>query len=88
MIGLISTSAWAQQRGEIVEIGQATTTTTLSPIYTPKNYSYSQQLYTAEEIGASGTISSIAFHWASIRTTTNGLPLRLTRLLSMTAVII
>lgn len=64
MIGLISTSAWAQQRGEIVEIGQATTTTTLSPIYTPKNYSYSQQLYTAEEIGASGTISSIAFHWA------------------------
>ena len=64
MIGLISASAWAQQRGEIVEIGQATTTTTLSPIYTPMNYSYSQQLYTAEEIGASGTINSIAFHWA------------------------
>lgn len=60
MIGLISASAWAQQRGEIVEIGQATTTTTLSPIYTPMNYSYSQQLYTAEEIGASGTINSIA----------------------------
>lgn len=64
MISFLSTSALAQERGEIVEIGQATTTTTLSPIYTPKNYSYTQQLYTAEEIGASGSITSIAFHWA------------------------
>ena len=64
MIGLFSASVLAQGGGEIVEIGQATTTTTLSPIYTPMNYSYTQQLYTAEEIGASGTITSIAFHWA------------------------
>ena len=64
MIGLFSASVLAQGGGEIVEIGQATTTTTLSPIYTPKNYSYTQQLYTAEEIGASGSITSIAFHWA------------------------
>ena len=64
MIGMFSASAWAQGGGEIVEIGQATTTTTLSPIYTPKNYSFTQQLYTAEEIGTDGTITSIAFHWA------------------------
>ena len=62
MIGLFSTLALAQ--GETIEIGQATTTTTLSPIYTPKNYSFTQQLYTAEEIGTDGTITSIAFHWA------------------------
>ena len=64
IISFLSTTAFAQSRSEIVEIGQATTTTTLSPIYTPKNYSYTQQLYTAEEIGASGSITSIAFHWA------------------------
>ena len=62
MIGFLSVSALAQ--GETIEIGQATTATTLSPIYTPKNYSFTQQLYTAEEIGTDGTITSIAFHWA------------------------
>ncbi len=64
MIGLFSASVLAQGGGEIVEIGTATTGTTLSPIYTPKNYSFTQQLYTAEEIGTDGTITSIAFHWA------------------------
>lgn len=49
MIGFLSAPVLAQGRGEIVEIGQATTGTTLSPIYTPKNYSFTQQLYTAEE---------------------------------------
>ena len=62
MIGLISFSALAQ--GETIEIGQATTATTLAPIYTPHDYSVTQQLYTAEEIGTDGTITSIAFHWA------------------------
>lgn len=64
MIGLFSASVLAQGGGEIVEIGTATTGTTLSPIYTPNNYSFTQQLYTAEEIGTDGTITSIAFHWA------------------------
>ena len=64
MIGMFSASVLAQGGGEIVEIGTATTGTTLSPIYTPKNYSFTQQLYTAEEIGTDGTITSIAFHWA------------------------
>ena len=64
MIGMLSAPVLAQGRGEIVEIGQATTGTTLSPIYTPKNYSFTQQLYTAEEIGTDGTITNIAFHWA------------------------
>ena len=62
MIGLFSVSVLAQ--GETIEIGQATTITTLSPIYTPKNYSFTQQLYTAEEIGTDGAITNIAFHWA------------------------
>ena len=62
MIGLFSVSALAQ--GETIEIGQATTATTLAPIYTPHDYSATQQLYTAEEIGTDGTITSIAFHWA------------------------
>lgn len=62
IIGLISISALAQ--GETIEIGQATTATTLAPIYTPHDYSVTQQLYTAEEIGTDGTITSIAFHWA------------------------
>ncbi len=61
---MFSASVLAQGGGEIVEIGTATTGTTLSPIYTPKNYSFTQQLYTAEEIGTDGTITSIAFHWA------------------------
>lgn len=64
MIGLFSISTFAQGGGEIVEIGQATTITTLAPIYTPHDYSVTQQLYTAEEIGTNGTITSIAFHWA------------------------
>lgn len=64
MMGLFLASAVAQGQTEVVEIGEATTTTTLAPIYTPHDYSYTQQLYTAEEIGASGTITSIAFHWA------------------------
>lgn len=61
-IGLFSVSVLAQ--GETIEIGQATTATTLAPIYTPHDYSATQQLYTAEEIGTDGTITSIAFHWA------------------------
>lgn len=64
MIVFLSVPVFAQGGGEIVEIGQATTKTTLSPIYTPKNYSFTQQLYTAEEIGTDGIITSIAFHWA------------------------
>lgn len=64
MMGLFWASAAAQGQTEVVEIGEAATTTTLAPIYTPHDYSFTQQLYTAEEIGASGTITSIAFHWA------------------------
>ena len=70
MIGILSTSALAQ---EVVEIGQATTTTTLAPIYTPHDYSFTQQIYTAEEIGTDGTISSIAFHYAYTESKTFGI---------------
>ena len=62
MMKFLSVSAFAQ--GESIEIGQGTSKTTLAPIYTPHDHSVSQQLYTAEEIGTDGTITSIAFHWA------------------------
>ena len=47
-----------------VEIGEFTTTTTNTylPSYNYYNYSLTQQIYTAEEIGSAGTINWIAFY--------------------------
>ena len=42
-------------------IGQATSTNTLLPSYSYYNYSLSQQIYTADEIGGAGQIISVAF---------------------------
>ena len=47
--------------GEIVEIGEQTGTNQYLPTYSTYNYSLTQQIYTADEIGMSGTINSIAF---------------------------
>ena len=44
-----------------VTIGSGTATNSVLPSYFFYNYSLSQQIYTAEEIGRGGTISSIAF---------------------------
>ena len=67
MIGLISLSAKAQ-RGEVIEIGEGTSTTNEAPIATYYNYSLTEMIYTAEDIenagGGAGTISSIGFHYA------------------------
>ena len=47
----------------VVEVGDTTSTTnnTYLPGYNYYNYSYTQQIYTASEIGMAGTITSIAF---------------------------
>ena len=46
---------------QAIEIGEGTTTNTYLPSYSFYNYTLSQQIYTAEEIGMAGTINSIAF---------------------------
>ena len=49
-------------KADIVEIGTGgTTNNQYLPGYNYYNYSYTQQIYTAEEIGTPGTINSIAF---------------------------
>ena len=50
-------------RAEIVEIGVGgTATNSYIPIYEFYNYSITQQIYTADEIGMAGTINSVAFY--------------------------
>ena len=50
-------------RADVVEIGDGgTTTNSYLPSYSFYNYSLSQQIYTAAEIGTAGTINSIAFY--------------------------
>ena len=59
MIGMFSVPL----RAEEVTIGSGTTTTNLAPIYTYFNYSLTQQIYSADEIGTGGTINSIGFKY-------------------------
>ena len=56
---------WAANAQETVTIGDGTATDYYTPIGTYYNYSITEQLYTAEEIGMAGTISSIGFSYAS-----------------------
>ena len=58
---------WASRAQEIVTIGSSTSTTTqyTLPVNMYFNYSLTQQLYTADEIGMAGTISSIAFEYTN-----------------------
>ena len=56
-------------RAEIVTIGSGDATNNYLPSYSFYNYSLTQQIYTADEIGFAGTISSIAFYNAgSVKT--------------------
>ena len=51
-------------KAEIVEIGVGgTSTNSYLPNYEFYNYSLTQQIYTADEIGTAGTINSIAFYY-------------------------
>ena len=47
---------------QAVEIGTASTTNSYLPTYNYYNYSFTEQIYTAQEIGMAGTINSIAFY--------------------------
>lgn len=59
MIGLFSVPL----RADEIQIGSGTDKSLYLPSYSYYNYSISQQIYTAEELGgASGSISSIAFY--------------------------
>ena len=48
-------------RAEVVTIGSGDGTSSYLPTYSYYNYSLTQQIYTADEIGRAGTIGSIAF---------------------------
>ena len=47
---------------QAVEIGTGTATNSYLPTYNYYNYSFTEQIYTADEIGTAGTINSIAFY--------------------------
>ena len=58
-------------KAEVVEIGVGgTSTNSYLPNYEFYNYSLTQQIYTADEIGTAGTINSIAFYYAGTTTRT------------------
>lgn len=52
---------------EAVTIGNGTTDLTYVPAYSTYDYSYSQQIYTADEIGGAGIINSIAFEISGVK---------------------
>lgn len=61
---LLCFACWGLARAEIVEIGDDTTAGNNTPIGTYYNYSFTEQLYLADEIGMAGTINSIGFDYA------------------------
>lgn len=67
MIGWLSLPAQAQTGSgnrELIEIGTGTSTTYEAPVNTYYKYSLTEMIYTSDEIGTGGTISSIGFHYA------------------------
>ncbi len=68
MLGLGSWQASAQQ---IVEIGTGTSTTSNTPFNSLWGYSFVEQIYTAEEIDMTGSITSISFNNSSSGQTNN-----------------
>ena len=57
---------FAAQAQQTVEIGDGTSTSNQVPIGTYYNYSITEMLYTSDEIGMAGTISSISFYYMGI----------------------
>ncbi len=66
MLAALMLVPFASQAQVIVEIGESTSTTTQYslPVNMYFNYSLTQQIFTADEIGVAGTINSIAFEYA------------------------
>ena len=56
---------WITQAQQTVTIGDGTSAGYYTPIGTYYNYSITEQLYTADEIGTAGTIQSISFSYAA-----------------------
>ena len=57
---------WAANAQTTVTIGDGTATSNTNPIGTYYNYSITEQLYTADEIGMAGTITSVSFYYMGI----------------------
>ena len=53
---------WAANAQQTVTIGDATTSNPTLPVHMVYTYSVTQQIYTADEIGMAGNITSIAFY--------------------------
>lgn len=61
LVALFATTAsWAQDG--VITVGSSSRATGYLPCYPNNTYSMSQQIYTSEEIGQSGLITSIAFY--------------------------
>ena len=58
---------------EDITVGSGTSTNSYIPTYTYYNYSLTQQIYTADEIGNAGTITAIAFKVSNSKSTTRTL---------------
>ena len=58
---------------EEVTVGSGTSTNNYLPTYAYYNYSLTQQIYTAEEIGGAGSITAIAFKVSNSKSTTRTL---------------
>lgn len=52
---------------ETITIGTGTSTSSYLPAYSLYDYSFTQQIYTADEIGGSGIINSIAFDFVGVK---------------------
>jgi hypothetical protein len=70
-----------------VTIGSGTASSSMMPTYELYNYSLSQQIYTAEEIGMGGLINSISFNYARGTSATRNLSIYMkhTTMTSMTS---
>ncbi len=56
-----------------VTIGSGTSTNAYLPTYAYYNYSLTQQIYTASEVGSAGTITAVAFKVANSKSTTRNI---------------
>ena len=54
--------------GGDIPIGEGTTTNSYLPQYSFYNYSYTQQIYTANEMGGANTLNSISFNASAVST--------------------
>jgi hypothetical protein len=58
-------------KADVVTIGEGTSTTYYGPFNSLWGYSFVEQIYTADEIGTAGTITSISFNMSSTSEETN-----------------